>query len=378
LDKAILALSDGTVFEGFSFGARGTATGEVCFNTAMAGYQEVLTDPSYCGHIVAMTYPHQGNYGINDLDIESYRPWVEGFIVREPNKAPSSWRSEEALGEYMKRHGIVGIYGIDTRVLTRILRESGAMMSLISTDESAEALVELARKAKGLEGRDLTSLVTSKEPYSWHGGGCWSMSDPFNAGIIPPVNSKYKVVAYDFGIKKNILRILYDLGCEVTVLPARTTATEALAHEPDGIFLSNGPGDPAAVGYAIKAVRELVESNIPIFGICLGHQILALALGAKTFKLKFGHRGVNQPVKNLSTGKVEITSQNHGFAVDLGSLNNVAELTHLNLNDKTVEGIRLSGRPVFSVQYHPEASPGPHDSRYLFRRFIDAMDRNVL
>ncbi len=377
MDKAILALSDGTVFEGFSFGARGTATGEVCFNTSMAGYQEVLTDPSYCGHIVAMTYPHQGNYGINDIDIESYKPWVEGFIVREPNKAPSSWRSEEALGTYMKRHGIVGIYGIDTRALTRIIRDSGAMMSLISTDESAEALVELARRAKGLEGRDLASIVSTKESYSWH-EGLWSISDPLNAGIIQRANSSYKVVAYDYGIKRNILRLLYDAGCEITVVPAATRAEEVLAMKPDGIFLSNGPGDPSAVGYAIKAVRELVESNIPIFGICLGHQILALALGAKTFKLKFGHRGVNQPVKDLSTGKVEITSQNHGFAVNLGSLNNVAELTHINLNDKTVEGIRLSGRPVFSVQYHPEASPGPHDSRYLFKRFIDAMDKNVL
>jgi len=373
LDKAILALSDGTVFEGFPFGAKGTATGEVCFNTAMAGYQEVLTDPSYCGHIVAMTYPHQGNYGINDLDIESYRPWVEGFIVREPNKVPSSWRSEEALGVYMKRHGIVGICGIDTRALTRIIRESGAMMSVISTDESAETLVELARKAKGLEGRDLANFVSSKEPYSWH-EGLWSISDPLNAGIIKPADTRYRVAVYDFGIKRNILRLLYDAGCEVTVFPAATTATEILAMRPDGIFLSNGPGDPAAVGYAIKAVRELVESNIPIFGICLGHQILALALGARTFKLKFGHRGVNQPVKDLFTGKVEITSQNHGFAVDLGSLNGVAELTHLNLNDKTVEGIKLSGRPVFSVQYHPEASPGPHDSRYLFKRFTDAMD----
>jgi len=376
LNKAILALSDGTVFEGLSFGARGTATGEVCFNTAMSGYQEVLTDPSYCGHIVTMTYPHQGNYGINDLDIESSRPWVEGFIVREPNIAPSSWRSEEPLGLYMERHGIVGISGIDTRALTRIIRESGAMMSLISTDESAEALVEMAGKAAGLAGRDLVKSVSAKEAYSWH-EGLWSMADPFNTKIIPPVNSKYKVVAYDFGIKRNILRLLHDAGCAVTVVPANTPAKEVLAMEPDGIFLSNGPGDPSAVGYAITALRELIDSNIPIFGICLGHQILALALGAKTFKLKFGHRGVNQPVKDLLTGKVEITSQNHGFAVELDSLKGAVELTHINLNDNTVEGIRLGERPVFSVQYHPEASPGPHDSRYLFKRFTDAMDKNV-
>jgi len=373
LKKAILALSDGTVFEGFSFGAEGTATGEVCFNTAMAGYQEVLTDPSYCGHIVAMTYPHQGNYGINDLDIESSRPWVEGFIVREPNKNPSSWRSEEALGAYMKRHNIVGIHGIDTRALTRIIRDSGAMMSVISTEEPAVTLVRMAGEAAGLDGRDLAGVVSVKEPYSWH-EGTWSMKDPFNDGVHPLIEKKYRVTVYDFGIKRNILRLLYDAGCKVTVVPAGTPAKDVLDMEPDGIFLSNGPGDPAAVGYAIEAVRELVESKKPLFGICLGHQILALALGAKTYKLKFGHRGVNQPVKDLATGKVEITSQNHGFAVDMDSLKGVAELTHINLNDKTVEGLRLNDVPVFSVQYHPEASPGPHDSRYLFKRFTDAMD----
>lgn len=374
MDKAILALSDGTVFEGHSFGASGTAIGEVCFNTAMAGYQEVLTDPSYCGHIVTMTYPHQGNYGINDLDIESYRPWVEGFIVREPNRNPSSWRSEESLGAYMERHGIVGIGGIDTRALTRIIRDSGAMMSLISTEERPEALVKMAQKAPGLEGRDLVKGVSVTESYSWH-EGLWSMKDPFNAGMSRAVEPKYRVTAYDYGMKRNILRLLHDAGCEVTVVPAETSAEEVLAGKPDGIFLSNGPGDPAAVGYAIKAVSVLAKSGVPLFGICLGHQILALALGAKTYKLKFGHRGVNQPVKNLSTGRVEITSQNHGFAVDLESITGALELTHINLNDNTVEGIRLADSPVFSVQYHPEASPGPHDSRYLFKKFTDMMDK---
>jgi len=373
LAKAILALSDGTVFEGFSFGARGTATGEVCFNTSMSGYQEVLTDPSYCGHIVTMTYPHQGNYGINDLDIESSRPWVEGFIVREPTAKPSSWRSEESLGAYMERHGIVGICGIDTRALTRIIRDSGAMMALISTEGTPEDLVEQARKASGLEGKDLASVVTSKERYHWH-EGLWSIADPFNTKIHAEEEVKFTVAVYDFGIKKNILRLLRDAGCAVTVYPAGTLAKDIIAAKPDGIFLSNGPGDPAAVGYAITAVKELVKSRIPLFGICLGHQILALALGAKTFKLKFGHRGINQPVKDLSTGKVEITSQNHGFAVDLASLDGVAEVTHVNLNDKTVEGIALTGQPLFSVQYHPEASPGPHDSRYLFKRFTDMME----
>ncbi len=374
MNKAMLALADGTVFEGFSFGARGTAVGEVCFNTSMAGYQEVLTDPSYCGQIVTMTYPHQGNYGINDIDIESWRPWVEGFIVRDPCRAPSSWRSEETLSTYMERHSIVGIHGIDTRALTRIIRKSGAMMAVISTEGTAGELVDMACTAPGLTGRDLAACVSPEHSYSWH-EGLWKIRDPFNAGIQPVREKKFRVVAYDLGMKRNILRILHDLGCMVTVVPACTGADEVLSMKPDGVFLSNGPGDPAAVSYAIDAVRELVDSGLPIFGICLGHQILALALGARTFKLKFGHRGSNQPVKDLSTGKVEITSQNHGFAVDLESIKGDVELTHVNLNDNTVEGIRLKGRPVFSVQYHPEASPGPHDSRYLFARFTDEMEK---
>jgi carbamoyl-phosphate synthase small subunit len=374
LNKAILALSDGTVFEGFSFGATGTATGELCFNTSMSGYQEVLTDPSYCGQIVSMTYPHQGNYGTNDIDIESWRPWVEGFVVRDPCRAPSSWRSEGSLSAYMERRGIVGIHGIDTRALTRLIRQSGAMMAVISTEHDAAALVKMAHAAPGLTGRDLVKDVSPAHAYSWH-EGLWKITDPFREGIEPVREKKFRVVAYDLGMKRNILRILHDAGCTVTVVPARTTAEEVMAMKPDGVFLSNGPGDPAAVDYAIEAVRKLVDSEIPIFGICLGHQILALALGASTFKLKFGHRGSNHPVKDLSTGKVEITSQNHGFAVDLESIKGDVELTHLNLNDNTVEGIRLRDRPVFSVQYHPEASPGPHDSRYLFRRFTEEMEK---
>ncbi len=372
--KAILALSDGTIFEGFSLGATGTTSGELCFNTSMTGYQEVLTDPSYCGHIVTMTYPHQGNYGINERDNESRRPWVEGFIVREPTATPSSWRSESSLEAYMKAHGIVGICGIDTRALTSIIRDSGAMTAFISTEKSAEALLESAQKTAGLEGRDLTSVVTSENSYAWQ-EGLWSMADPFNPNDRSQKELKYRVAVYDFGIKRNILRLLHDAGCDVTVYPAGTTAEEVLGTEPDGIFLSNGPGDPAAVGYAINTVKKLVKSKVPLFGICLGHQILGLALGGRTFKMKFGHRGINQPVKDLLTGKVEITSQNHGFAVDIESLKGLAEVTHINLNDKTVEGITLTGSPVFSVQYHPEASPGPHDSRYLFKRFTDMMEK---
>ncbi len=374
MNKALLALSDGTVFEGYSFGATGTATGEVCFNTSMSGYQEVLTDPSYCGQIVSMTYPHQGNYGVNDIDIESWRPWVEGFIVRDPCRAPSSWRSEDSLHLYMERHGIVGIHGIDTRALTRLIRSQGAMMGVISTEHDGETLVEMAVRAPGLAGRDLAREVTSAHPYSWH-EGLWSMSDPFNEGIHPVKERRYRVIAYDFGMKRNILRILHDAGCAVTVVPASTPAGDVLEMDPDGVFLSNGPGDPAAVGYAIEAVRTIVDSGLPVFGICLGHQVLALALGAGTYKLKFGHRGSNHPVKDLATGRVEITSQNHGFAVDMEGVKGDLELTHLNLNDNTVEGIRLKDRPVFSVQYHPEASPGPHDSRYLFRRFTEEMEK---
>ena len=369
--RAVLALEDGTVFEGDSYGAEGEASGEICFNTSMTGYQEILTDPSYRGQIVSMTYTQQGNYGVNDEDIESRRPWVEGFIVKEGCTYPNSWRSVEPLGEYLTRHSIVAISGIDTRALTRIIRDKGAMRSVLSTiDTDANSLVKKAKASRSLVGVDLVKEVTCTEPYGW-GEGIWELVGGYS---LPLKDDKAgpKVVAYDYGIKRNILRNLMTAGCDVTVVPASTPASDALALNPDGIFLSNGPGDPAAVGYAIDIVKELIGKK-PIFGICLGHQILSLALGGKTFKLKFGHRGGNQPVKDLTTGKVEITSQNHGFAVDLDSLKGLAELTHINLNDDTVEGFTHKELPLFSVQHHPEASPGPHDSAYLFKRFADMM-----
>ena len=378
--KAILALEDGTIFEGDSYGAEGETSGEVCFNTSMTGYQEVLTDPSYKGQIVSMTYTQQGNYGVNDEDIESRKPWVEGFIVKEGSTYPSSWRSEETLGDYLKRHSIVAISGIDTRALTRIIREKGAMRGVISTlDTDAAALVKKAKKSPSLVGLDLVKEVTCTEPYGWH-EGLWELVGGYSLPLAatkepkggPSRSGGPKVVAYDYGIKRNILRNLLAVGCDVTVVPASTPAAEVLAMKPDGIFLSNGPGDPDAVGYAIEIVRELLGQK-PIFGICLGHQILSLALGGKTFKLKFGHRGANQPVKDLVTGKVEITAQNHGFAVDMDSLKDKADLTHINLNDDTVEGFTHKELSLFSVQHHPEASPGPHDSAYLFKRFVEMM-----
>ncbi len=368
---AILALEDGTIFEGDSYGAEGETSGEVCFNTSMTGYQEVLTDPSYKGQIVSMTYTQQGNYGVNDEDIESRRPWVEGFIVKEGSAYPSSWRCVELLGDYLKRHSIVAISGIDTRALTRILREKGAMRGVISTlDMDAASLVKKAKESPSLVGVDLVKEVTCTEPYGWH-EGLWELVGGYSLPLKKPKGepsrsgepSRFggpKVVAYDYGIKRNILRNLLAVGCDVTVVPASTPAKEVLAMKPDGILLSNGPGDPGAVGYAIEIVKELLGKK-PIFGICLGHQILSLALGGKTFKLKFGHRGANQPVKDLMTGKVEITSQNHGFAVDMDSLKDKAELTHINLNDDTVEGFRHKELSLFSVQHNPEASPGPHD-----------------
>lgn len=374
MKKALLALSDGNVFEGMSIGAEGEATAEVVFNTSMTGYQEVLTDPSYKGQIVVMTYSQQGNYGTNEEDIESWRPWVEGFVVKEASRIASNWRSAETLTEYLKRHNIVALAGVDTRALTRIIRTEGAMNAVLSTTDSDPAsLVEKARASAGIIGRDLVKEVTTEKPYHWT-ERLWSLE----GGYIRPgeplkERNKYRVIAYDFGIKRNILRNLAEVGCDVTVVPASTKAEEVLGMEPDGIFLSNGPGDPEPVTYAHENVRNLLGKK-PIFGICLGHQILSHALGGRTFKLKFGHRGANQPVKDLSTDKVEITSQNHGFAVDSDSLKGVAEVTHLNLNDKTVEGLTHKEYPLFSVQYHPEASPGPHDSQYLFRRFKDLMD----
>lgn len=372
--KALLALANGAVFEGYSLGAEGEAWGEVVFNTAMTGYQEILTDPSYKGQIVAMTYPLIGNYGINPEDVESRRPFVEGFVVRESSRIPSNWRAQKSLNSYLEEHGIVGIQDIDTRALTMQLREKGSQMGIISTvNLNAKDLVEKARGLPPLEGRDLVKEVTCKAPYSWE-EGTWTLKEGYQRPTLP--DSPLHLVAYDFGVKFNILRIFTQLGCRVTVVPANTPGEDVLAMKPHGVFLSNGPGDPAAVSYAIANTEKLL-GKVPLFGICLGHQILGLALGGRTYKLKFGHHGANHPVKDLLTGKVEITSQNHGFVVDMNSLGGQVEVTHLNLNDHTVEGLKHREIPLFSIQYHPEASPGPHDSAYLFRRFVDLMRENL-
>ncbi len=368
--KALLTLADGTTFEGTSFGARGEAGGEVVFNTSMTGYQEILTDPSYCGQLVAMTYPEIGNVGVNDEDVESRRPFVQGFIVKEYWETPSNWRAKQSLGAYLRDHGIPGIQGIDTRALVRHVREHGAQEGIISTEDlDPKSLAAKAAARPGMIGRDLVREVTCTEPYDWE-EGLWDLE----AGYRKASGSRYRVIAYDFGIKHNILRNLAQAGCQVRVVPATTPAADALAWNPDGIFLSNGPGDPDVGTYA-TTVRDLIGKK-PIFGICLGHQILGLALGGKTYKLKFGHHGGNQPVMDLTTRKVEITSQNHGFAVDVDSLREVARLTHVNLNDRTVEGLAHAELPLFSVQYHPEASPGPRDASYLFDRFLEYMDRS--
>ena len=369
---AILALADGTIFEGTAFGATAEATGEVVFNTSMTGYQEILTDPSYCGQLVAMTYPEIGNTGVNREDVESKRPYVEGFIVKEYWATPSNWRATQSLGDYLAEHGIPGIQGIDTRALVRLLRDKGNLNGVLSTaDLDRDRLVHKARQAPSMEGQDLVTRVTTDRAYDWNEGH-WTLEGGYQT---PSEPAKYNVVAYDFGIKRNILRNLVQAGCQVKVVPAGTPADQVLAMKPDGVFLSNGPGDPAAVPYAVEAVRGLV-GKVPIFGICLGHQILGLALGGTTYKLKFGHHGGNQPVMDTTTGKVEITSQNHGFAVDVDSLGGKAQLTHVNLNDQTVEGLAHTQLPLFSVQYHPESSPGPHDANYLFRRFTDLMEAN--
>jgi carbamoyl-phosphate synthase small subunit len=374
---AILALADGTVFKGCAFGAIGEATGELVFNTSMTGYQEILTDPSYEGQLVAMTYPEIGNTGVNREDVESRKPYVRGFVVREYREVPSSWRAEQSLGDYLTKHGIPGIEGIDTRALVRHLRDNGSQEAVLSSvDLDPERLVRKAKDAPSMVGQDLVGKVTTPEAYGWEQGpwkpGGYLMADEIAAKL---GRATRKVVAYDYGIKWNILRNLVGVGCAVRVVPASTSAADVLKLNPDGVFLSNGPGDPDAVVGARENVAELL-GKVPVFGICLGHQILGLALGGKTYKLKFGHHGGNQPVQDLTTGKVEITSQNHGFAVDMDSLKDRADVTHLNLNDRTVEGLSVRGQPTFSVQYHPEASPGPHDARYLFRRFTDMIDEH--
>ena len=368
LKKAILVLEGGGLFIGRSIGYEGEAEGEIVFNTSMTGYQEILTDPSYKGQIVTMTYPLIGNYGCNFEDVESGRPWVEGFIVKELASYPSNWRSEGDLSEYLKRHKIVAIQGIDTRKVTKMIRTGGAQRALISTqNENINALLKKVKKIPSIVGLDLVKEVTSSKAYKWN-EGIYS----WPKGYLPRKKFKYFVVAYDFGIKRNILRSLVSNSIDVLVVPARTPWKEVLNMKPDGVLLSNGPGDPAPLTYAINNIKNLI-GKIPGFGICLGHQLSALALGAKTFKLKFGHRGANHPVKNLETGAIEITSQNHGFAVDIDSLKGLAELTHLNLNDMTVEGFSHRKKFLFSVQYHPESSPGPRDSTYLFQDFIQMM-----
>jgi len=402
----MLALEDGTVFEGYSCGAEGEADGEICFNTSLSGYQEVLTDPSYAGQIITMTMPHIGNYGVNGADMESRGIFAQGFVVREMCEVPSSWRSEESLPAFLRRHEVVAIEGVDTRRLTRHIREAGAMRAVISTiDLDPASLSAKAAGSPGLVGRDLVAEVAVTSAFGWGEPGP-DGSVPVDTGVLP-VTPRYRVVALDSGIKYNILRQLAEAGCEVIVVPPTTSAAQVLAHEPHGVFLANGPGDPAAVEYLYGTLRELLGTK-PLFGICLGHQMLSLAVGCETYKLKYGHRGGNQPVKNLLTGRVEITSQNHGFCVDFGSIgpliaeesaglthdaNDLAawsaagvapvvrserfgriQLTHVNLNDMTTEGIRLLDTPAFSVQYHPEAAPGPHDSRYLFGAFMRLMD----
>jgi carbamoyl-phosphate synthase small subunit len=377
--NAILALEDGSVFHGRGFGARASACGEVCFNTSMTGYQEILTDPSYKGQIVTMTYPLIGNYGVNEQDVESWRPHVAGFVIRELSPVVSNWRADFTLAEYLEKNGIPGIQDVDTRALTKKLRVGGAMKGFISTEKVADdEAVSRARNWQGLVGVDYVKEVTHREPFLWDAKDQQSADFQLVQGTgqvnarqvrAPLPAADIPIVAFDFGMKYNILRRLRQQGFKVQVVPATTTAEEALKYKPAGIFLSNGPGDPAALGYAVKTVSDLVKKDIPIFGICLGHQILGQAFGGKTFKLKFGHRGGNQPVKDLETGRVEITSQNHGFAVDANSLPSDVSVNRINLNDQTVEGMRHKKKPIYCVQYHPEASPGPHDSGPLFAEF---------
>ncbi|HEX8747649.1 MAG TPA: glutamine-hydrolyzing carbamoyl-phosphate synthase small subunit [Pyrinomonadaceae bacterium] len=360
IKQALLALEDGRVFRGRAWGADGEATGEMVFNTSMSGYQEVLTDPSYAGQIVCMTYPLIGNYGVNHYDSESARPWVEGFVVREASRMASNWRSEETLDSYLKRWKIPAIEHIDTRALVRHIRDKGAMLACLSTiDTDEESVVEKARRSMPMENRELASMVTCAKPYTFEAEG----------------EARFHVVCYDFGVKTNSLRELAAMGCRVTVVPADTPAADVIAMRPDGIFLSNGPGDPASMTRVVEEVRGILQSGVPTFGICFGHQLLGRAFGGSTYKLLFGHRGGNQPVKDLLKGTVEITSHNHGFAVQADSLPPDVEVTHVNLNDNCVEGMRHKTLPVFSVQYHPEAAPGPHDAEHHFRRFLKLMEQ---
>jgi len=365
---AILALADGTVFYGYSIGAAGSTSGEVVFNTAMTGYQEILTDPSYSSQIVTLTYPHIGNVGCNAEDFESRANYAAGLVIRDLPVRAESWRLQQTLDAYLKQHGIVAIAGIDTRKLTRILRDKGAQAGCIMTSGTdADKAVAEARAFPGLAGMDLAKVVTVDEPYEWKDGG-WALS-----GYQPAADAKFHVVAYDFGVKHNILRMLAARGCKVTVVPAQTSAAEVLSYRPDGVFLSNGPGDPEPCDYAIAAIRELLEKGVPTYGICLGHQLLALASGARTMKMKFGHHGANHPVKDLESQQVLITSQNHGFAVDPDSLPANLRATHVSLFDGSLQGLARTDAPAFSFQGHPEASPGPHDVAYLFDRFIKTM-----
>ena len=388
VSKAILALEDGTVFKGQAFGATESVVGEVCFNTSMTGYQEILTDPSYKGQIVTMTYPLIGNYGVNDQDIESYQTHTSGFVIRELSPVVSNYRSDCSLNEYMVKNNIPGIQGIDTRALTKKLRVRGSMNGYLTTEQdvSEEEALEKARDWPGLIGIDFVKEVTHKSAFEW------DQQDQVSAAFRLPHGpteldgriqrkdlpaAEIPIVAYDFGVKYNILRMLRQQGFKVIVLPANTPAEEALRYNPTGIFLSNGPGDPSAVSYAAQAVAELIKKGLPIFGICLGHQILSLAMGGKTSKLKFGHRGANHPVKDLDSGRVEITSQNHGFTVDADSLPSEVTVNRINLNDQTVEGLRHKNKPVYCVQYHPEASPGPHDSSNMFNEFRQLVEKHA-
>jgi carbamoyl-phosphate synthase small subunit len=373
--KAILALENGIWYEGEASGASGETGGEVVFNTSMTGYQEVLTDPSYAGQIVAMTAPEMGNYGVAPDDQESRAPQVAGFIIRDESPIASNWRADATLREYLVANGIVAISDIDTRALTRVLRSAGVMRGIIATGEvDPRELVDRAQAVPQMEGSDLVLGVTCERPFDWTPTG---MDDEFRPMPERRLRRNLRVAAYDFGMKWNILRRFTAYGCDVTVFPATAPASDLLATNPDGVFLSNGPGDPAALSYAIGHAKQLVASDVPTFGICLGHQILSLAMGGQTYKLKFGHRGANHPVKELQSGKVEITSQNHGFAVDPQSLPPDVAITHLNLYDGTVEGLRHTTKPVFCVQYHPEASPGPHDADYLFNQFVEEMEKRA-